>query len=80
MSPDTTIIERLYAVILPMMTKDGIEDTPINRHGYLIGIRKAESESREMNFDRYLIIEALTDEIIRLGNELGLDEEGKSKS
>ena len=80
--PEITIIERLYIIILPMMEADGIENTPVNRHGYLIGIRKAEVDNtapQKSAFHRYLIIDALTDEINRLGNELGIDEEGNPK-
>ena len=76
-----SIIEQLYLVILPIMKADGLEDTSVNRHAYLIGVRAAHIDSSvpQDDFQRYLIIEALTDEIIRLGDEIGIDDEGNPK-
>ena len=76
MSPNA-LIEKIYAVILPMMIKDGIEDTPINRLGCLIKIRvdALNGHGPQNAWERYLLIEALTEEINRLSKELGIDEE-----
>ena len=71
-----TMIEKIYAIILPMMTESGVEDTPINRLGYLLGVRDGavDGHGPQNAWERYLLIEALTDEITRLSNELGITE------
>ena len=72
------MIEKIYAIILPMMIEDGIEDTPKNRLGCLIGIRvdALDGHGPQNASERYLLIEALTDEINRLSKKLVLDKEG----
>ena len=54
----------IYEQILPNMIGQGIKDTPENRQAYLIGIRSGLDETQQD------IWNALTTEIIRLGDEI----------
>jgi hypothetical protein len=64
------LIDMIYAQVLPAMKEQGIEDTPKNRYGYLIGVRSA---YQEQSLILPGVVDALTAEIIRLGDELPID-------
>ena len=62
------IMGEIYKSVLPVMIYSGLEDTPKNRHAFLIGVRESYATKTVGQTPEPSIIEALTIEIVRLDN------------
>lgn len=60
------MIEEIYEEVLPYMRANGIEDTPVNRIGFLRGVRDAWLEDDTFHPQKPYYIMAITLEIERL--------------
>jgi hypothetical protein len=61
------VIQKIYEHVIPVMLSVGISDTPTNRRAYLIGVRHGYQKQEIVDQP---ILDALTAEICRLGDEL----------
>lgn len=65
-----SLIEEIYAAVLPEMELRGIEDTPENRRDFLIGLRNGWMEDEDRSMEKALYLLAVNNEIFRLKIEI----------